>query len=343
VRRSTVNARDRYRRVDRVNRWPALCLTVLWVLDLTIAAYAQQPANGWRLGVLSGEPPYQSLPVVTPFLEELRKFGYAEGRNLAIEWRWAEAKEHKLPTLATELVHANVDVIVAISAPAVIAAKQVTTKIPIVAIINSDPVETGLVVSYARPGGNVTGFSPITPELAGKRLELLREVAPGIGRVAVLWEPIEAKIPDFRETQVAAQTLGLQLQPLEVLNTGDFAAVFATAAVDRPDALLTLGSPTTVIHRAQVIDFATRARPPAMYDKKEFVLDGGLMAYIPSPVEHGRRTAAYVDKIFKGAQPADLPIEQPTKFELVVNLKTAKALGLTVPPSMLDLADEIIE
>jgi putative ABC transport system substrate-binding protein len=310
---------------------------------LTIGAGAQQPAKVWRLGILSGEPPTESLPVVTPFLEELQKLGYTEGRNLAIEWRWAEAREQKLPALATELVHGNVDVIVAMSAASVNAAKQVTTSIPIVMIINSDPVETGLVASYARPGGNVTGFSPITPELAGKRLELLTEVAPEIRRVAVLWEPIQAKIPDFRETRVAAQTLGLQLQPLELRNPGEFATVFAAATADPPDALLTLGSPTTVIYRAQILDFAARARLPAMYDKKEFVIDGGLMAYIPSPVEHGRRTAAYVDKILKGTKPADLPVEQPTRFELVINLKTATELGLKIPQSILLRADEVIE
>jgi len=161
--------------------------------------------------------------------------------------------------------------------------------------------------------------------------------------VAVLWEPIQAKIPDFRETQVAAQALGLQLQPFEVRAPGDFAAVFAAATAEPPDALPTLGSPTTVIYRAQIIDFAARARLPAMYDKKEFVTDGGLMAYIPSPLEHARRTAAYVDKILKGAKPADLPIEQPTRFELIVNLKTAKELGLKIPQSILLRADEVIE
>jgi len=320
-----------------------LGLAVFCVLVLTIGAGTQQPAKVWRLGILSGEPPTESLPVVTPFLEELQKLGYTEGRNIAIEWRWAEAREQKLPALATELVHGNVDVIVAMSAASVNAAKQVTTSIPIVMIINSDPVETGLVASYARPGGNVTGFSPITPELAGKRLQLLKEVVPGIRRVAVLWEPIQAKIPDFRETRVAAQTLGLQLQPLELRNPGEFATVFAAATADPPDAMLILGSPTTVIYRAKIIDFAAWARFPSMYDKKEFVTDGGLMAYIPSPVEHGRRTAAYVDRILKGGKPADLPIEQPTRFELVINLKTATALGLTVPPSILARADEVIE
>jgi len=308
-----------------------------------MAAYPQQPVKVWHLGILSGEPPTESLPVVMPFLEELQKLGYVDGRNLAIERRWAEAREQKLPTFVGELVRGNVDVIVAISAAAVIAAKQVTTTTPIVMIINSDPVETELVASYARPGGNVTGFSPITPELAGKRLELLGELMPGIRSVAVLWEPIQAKIPDFRETRAAAQTLGLRLQPLEVWHPDDFEAVFAAATANRPDALLILGSPTTVIHRAQIVDFAARAGLPAMYDKKEFMSDGGLMAYIPSPGEHGRRTAAYVDKILKGTKPADLPIEQPTKFELVINLKTAKALGLRIPPAVLGLADEVIE
>jgi putative tryptophan/tyrosine transport system substrate-binding protein len=325
-------------------RWcSALGLAVLCVLVVTKGADAQQSARVWHLGILSGEPPTESLPVVTPFLDELRNLGYADGHNLVIERRWAEAKEQKLRSSAAELARNKVDVIVAITAASVIAAKQVIMTIPIVMIINSDPVETGLVASYARPGGNVTGFSPITPELAGKRLELLRDIVPGIRRVAVLWEPIQAKLPDFGETRVAAQSLGLELQSWEVRDPGDFAASFAAASADRPDALLTLGSPITVIHRAQIIDFAARSRLPAMYDKKEFAIDGGLMAYIPSPVEHGRRTAAYVDKIFKGAKPADLPVEQPTKFELVINLNTAKALGLTIPPSILARADEVIE
>ena len=326
-----------------MTRRSAIGVAAFGALAVVIKADAQQPAKVWHLGILSGEPPTESLPVVTPFLEELQKLGYIEGRNIAIESRWAEAREEKLPALAAELAHGNVDVILAISAAAVNAAKRVTSSIPIVMIINSDPVATGLVASYARPGGNVTGFSPITPELAGKRLELLGEVSPGIKRVAVLWEPIPAKVPDFRETQAAAQVLALQLRPLEVRAPADFAAVFATATANRCDALLTLGSPTTVIYRAQIIDFAARARLPAMYDKKEFVSDGGLMAYVPNPVEHRRRTAAYVDKILRGAKPADLPVMQPTKFELVINRRTATALGLTIPPMLLASADEVIE
>jgi putative ABC transport system substrate-binding protein len=312
------------------------------MLLVAIPVDAQQPAKVWYLGILWAGPHTGGL-VATSILEELQKLGYAEGRNLAIEWRWAEAREQKLPTLAAELVQAHVDVIVAGGAASVIAAKQATTRIPIVMVINSDPVETGLVASYARPGGNVTGFSPMTPELACKRLQVLTEAVPGIARVAVLWDPIQAKIPDFRETRAAAEALGLQLQSFEVRTPDDFAAVFAAVTADRPDALLTLGIPTTVIYRARIIDFAARARLPAMYDKKEFMIDGGLLAYMPSVLDHARSPAAYVDKILKGANPADLPIEQPTTFELIVNLKTAKALGLTVPPSILARADEVIE
>jgi putative ABC transport system substrate-binding protein len=322
-------------------RW-ALGFAVFGVLLVAVPAEAQQPAKVWHLGILWGGPHTGGL-VATSFLQELQKLGYAEGRNLAIEWRWAEAREQKLPALAAELVDANVDVIVAGGAAAVIAAKQVTTTVPIVMEINSDPVETGLVASYARPGGNVTGFSPITHELAGKRLEILTEAVPGIRRVAALLDPIPAQVPHIREVQSAAQALGLQLQPFEVRAPGDFAAAFAAVTADHPDAMLILGSPTTVIYRAQIIGFAAQARLPAMYDKREFMIDGGLMGYFPSRLEQARSTAAYVDKILKGAKPNDLPIEQPTRFELVVNLKTAAALGLTIPTSILGRADEVLE
>jgi putative tryptophan/tyrosine transport system substrate-binding protein len=322
-------------------RW-ALAFTVFGVLLVAVPAEAQQPGKVWHLGILWGGPHTGGL-VATSFLEELQKLGYAEGRNLAIEWRWAEAREQKLPALAAELVDANVDVIVAGGAAAVIAAKQVTTTVPIVMEINSDPVETGLVASYARPGGNVTGFSPITHELAGKRLEILTEAVPGIRRVAALLDPIPAQVPHIREVQSASQALGLHLQPFEVRSPGDFAAAFAAVTADRPDAMLILGSPTTVIYRAQIIGFTAQARLPAMYDKREFMIDGGLMGYFPSRLEQARSTAAYVDKILKGAKPNDLPIEQPTRFELVVNLKTAAALGLTIPPSILGRADEVLE
>jgi putative ABC transport system substrate-binding protein len=320
-----------------------LALTIsICVAPLTIDA--QPPAKVWRLGFLSGEPPTESLPVVVPFFERLRTLGYVEGQNLTIERRWAEPREHRLPDLAAELVQLRVDCLVAMTWAAIEAAKHATTTIPIVLIINSDPVEGGLVASLARPGGNVTGFSPMTPELAGKRLELLQEVVPGLTHVAVLWEPaVPAKALEFRKTQVAAQELGVQLHSLEVRGADDFEAAFAAATREHADALLTLGSPTTVINRSRIIDFAARTRLPAMYDKKEFVQDGGLIAYMPDPREQGERTAAYVDRILKGAKPANLPVEQPTKFDLAINLKTVQALGLTMPPSLLFQADEVIK
>jgi putative ABC transport system substrate-binding protein len=232
---------------------------------------------------------------------------------------------------------------VAITWAAVEAAKHATTTIPIVMIINSDPVEGGLVASLARPGGNITGFSPMTPELAGKRLELLQEVVPGLTHVAALWEPaVPAKALEFSKTQVAAHALGVHVHSLEVRGLDDFETTFAAATREHAGALLTLGSPMTVINRTRIIDFAARTRLPAMYDKKEFVQDGGLIAYLPSAREQGERTAAYVDRILKGAKPTDLPVEQPTKFELVINLKTTQALGLTIPPTLLFQADEVL-
>ena len=319
----------------------ALTLSIC-VAPLTIDA--QPPAKVWRLGFLSGEPPTENLPVVVPFFDRLRTLGYVEGQNLTIERRWAEPREHRLPDLAAEVVQLRVDCIVAMTWAAIQAAKHATTTIPIVMIINSDPVEGGLVASLARPGGNITGFSPMTPELAGKRLELLQEVMPGLTHVVVLWEPaVPAKALEFRKTQVAAHALGVQLHSLEVRGPDDFEAAFAAATREHAAALLTLGSPTTVTNRTRILDFAARTRLPAMYDKKEFVQDGGLIAYIPSALEQGGRTAAYVDKILKGAKPADLPVEQPTKFELVINLKTAQALGLAIPPMVLFQADEVIK
>jgi putative tryptophan/tyrosine transport system substrate-binding protein len=322
----------------------ALLITLaLSFLVAPLTAQAQSPAKVWRLGFLSGEPPTESLPVVVPFFEGLRTLGYVEGQNLTIERRWAEPREHRLPDLGAELVQLRVDCLVAMTWAAVEAAQHATTTIPIVMIINSDPVEGGLVASLARPGGNITGFSPMTPELAGKRLELLQEVVPGLTHVAVLWEPaVPAKALEFSKTQVAAHALGVHVHSLEVRRPDDFEAAFAAATREHASALLTLGSPMTVINRTRILDFATRTRLPAMYDKKEFVQDGGLIAYLPSAREQGERTAAYVDKILKGAKPSDLPVEQPTKFELVINLKTAQALGLMLPPTLLFQADELI-
>ena len=329
-----------------MNRRAALPVAIVTAAALAIGpslGAAEQPGKVSRVGILSPGGPSDSTAVFDEFLKGLSDLGYIDGQNIVIEYRRAAGDYSRLPAMATDLLRIPVDVIVARSAASVIAAKQVTTTVPIVMDINTDPVETGFVASYARPGGNVTGFSPITPELAGKRLEILTEAVPSIRRVSVLWDPIPATIPHIRKVRAAAQTLGLQLQPFEVRNPDDFTAAFAAVTADRPDASLTLGSPTTVFNRAQIIAFAARARLPAMYDKKEFIIDGGLMAYMGSPLEKGRRTAAYVERILKGAKPADLPVYQSTNFELVVNLKTAKALGLTVPPSILARADEVIE
>jgi len=313
------------------------------VLTIEPLLGAEQPGRVFRIGILSPGGSSDTTAVFDEFLKGLNELGYIDGQNIVIEYRRAAGDYDRLPAMAAELLRIPVDVILARSAASVMAAKQATTTVPIVMDINTDPVEAGFVASYARPGGNLTGFSPITHELAGKRLEILTEAVPGIRRVAALLDPIPATVPHIREVQSAAQALGLQLQPFEVRAPGDFAAAFAAVTADRPDALLTLGSPTTVFNRAQIIAFAARARLPAMYDKKEFINDGGLMGYMGSPLEKGRRTAAYVDRILKGAKPADLPIEQPTWFELVINLNTATALGLTIPQSVLARADEVIE
>ena len=251
-------------------RLNTVALVMMLALALSIfvaplAVEAQPPAKVWRLGFLSGEPPTESLPVVVPFLEGLRTLGYVEGQNLTIERRWAEPREHRLPDLAAELVQLRVDCIVALTWAAVEAAQHATTTIPIVMIINSDPVEGGLVSSLARPGGDITGFSPMTPELAGKRLELLQEVVPGLTHVAVLWEPaVPAKTLEFSKTQAAAHALGVHVHSLEVRSPDDFEAAFEAAMRERADARLTLGSPATVINRTRIIDFA--ARTPAAGD-----------------------------------------------------------------------------
>jgi len=303
----------------------------------------QPPTPRHRLGFLWGEPVDRRDPVVQPFLDGLRELGYVEGEKLTIEWRSAEGQPERLPGLAAELVRLRVALIVALTAAAVRAAQQTTQTIPIVMIINSDPVAQGLVASYARPGGNVTGFAPQPPELAGKRLEWLHELVPGLRRLALLWETLPAVEPTFRATQAAAQTLGVQVQTLEVRRPEDFEAAFAAATEAHPDALVTLGSPTTVIYRRRILDFAAQRRLPAMYDKPEFVRDGGLVAYMQSQAEFGRRTAAYVDRLLKGARPADLPVERPTRFDLIINLQTARALGLTIPQSVLAQATEAIQ
>ena len=267
-----------------------------------------------------------------------------EGQNVTIELRWSEGRDDRLPELAAELVRLRVNVIVPVGAPAALAAKQATSSIPIVMGAVSDPVGAGLVPSLARPGGNITGVSLFYPELAAKRLQLLQEILPRLSRTAVLWNVTNpAKTTELKAAQDAAPGLRITLQLLPVRDARDFKQAFEAARLNHSEAFLELGDALTFIHRSQIIDGVAKLRIPAAYQFKQMAQDGGLMAYGPDFPETLRRTARYVDKILKGENPADLPIEQPTKFELVVNLKTAKALGLTIPQSLLLRADQLIE
>jgi putative tryptophan/tyrosine transport system substrate-binding protein len=317
----------------------------LALLVAPLAAEAQQPATIYRIGYL-GPGAGSTLPAaLDAFRQQLRQLGYVEGQNVALEYRWAADRDDQLPSLAADLVRLKVDVIVVEGhTPAIQAAKQATRTIPIVMGVSGDPVKTGLVESLARPGGNVTGLSLLTPDLAPKRLELLKEAVPTLARVAVLWNATNpVKVLDWHETQAAASALGLQLHSLEVRGPPDFAGAFDAAPRDRADALVVLPDGLINSHRKQIVDFATARRLPGMYPYREFVDAGGLMSYAPSYVDLFRRAAVYVDRILKGTKPADLPVEQPTKFELVLNMKTAQALGLALPPSILFQADEVIK
>ncbi len=303
---------------------------------------AQQAVKVPRIGVLRpGAPPDHLLEA---FRVALRELGYAEGRNIVLEYRWAEGKLERLPELAAELVRLKVDLVTTWSTPAALAARNATPAVPIVFGGVGDPVRVGIVASLARPGGNATGVSMLAEELSGKRLELLRETVPRATRVAMLWNSTNpSMVSRAQETQAAARALGVTLQSLGVYDLTTFDGAFATMTRARPDALLTLIDPFTNQHRRRIVDFAAAQHLPAIYEARELVDAGGLMAYGPSLAAMQRRVATYVDKILKGAKPADLPVEQPTRFELVINLKTAKALGLTIPPSLMVRADQVIQ
>jgi putative tryptophan/tyrosine transport system substrate-binding protein len=315
---------------------------LLSLLAVPLAAAAQPPGQVYRIGFLSTTPPpahrWEAL------LDGLRERGYHEGRNLVFERRFSEGNAERFPEFAAELVRLRVDLIIVTTTPAALAAKHATQTIPIVIPTAIDPVEAGLVASLARPGGNLTGLSILAPELSGKRLELLQEVMPGMTRVAVLWNAANpANALAWQETQVAARTLGLLLHSQDVRGPQDLAGAFARTAQARPEALLVLGDALLGMHRPQIAAFATQQHLPSVFAERESVVAGGLMSYGPSLPDLYRRAATYVDKILKGTKPADLPVEQPLKFELVLNLKTAQALGLTIPPSMLFQADEVIK
>ena len=313
----------------------------LGTLTAPLAADAQQGAKVPRIGFLSPSAP--SFPSEA-FRRGLRDLGYVENQNIVIEYRWAEGQYDRLPDFAAELVRLKVDVIVAVVTQASLAAKNATRTIPIVMVGVSDPVGSGLVATLARPGANITGTSSMTAEVVGKSLELLKEAVPKVSRVAVLWNPANPvfQAQMLRETEVAARALGVQLQILEARGPDELERAFAAMTRERASALLVLGDPTFFLHRARIADLAAKSRLPAMYGFKEFVDAGGLMAYGAHLPDLFRRAATYVDKILKGAKPADLPVEQPTHFELVISLKTAKALGLTIPQSVLIRADQVI-
>ncbi len=317
--------------------------SILALLLSSVATEAQQPAKTPRIGVLSlASGPNPNMDV----FRGLRELGWIEGQNIAAEYRWGASREDQLPALAAELVRLKVDIIVTSSTPAAQAAKQATTTIPIVITFVADPVGSGLVASLARPGGNITGVSTLAAGLVAKRLELLKAVLPGVKRVAVLWQPGvfgENAMRSMREeTEVAARALGVQAQFIEARRPDDLDRAFATMRDARVGALLVFPSPMFFEAGGRIAEHAAKSRLPAVYPWREGPEAGGLMSYATNFPDMYRRAAIYVDKILKGAKPADLPIEQPTRFELVLNLKTAKALGLTIPQSVLQRADEVL-
>jgi len=310
------------------------------LLAWPFTTFAQQPAKVYRIGILANT----EGPTWDGLRRGLRELGYVEGRNLAMEWRWAEGRAERFADFAVELAQSNVDLIVTSSNQAALAAKKATSSIPIVMALGANQVKLGLVESLARPGGNITGLSNIAPDLLGKRIELLKEIAPKVTRVAVLLNPANPIEPlVFREILTAAAVVGVEVQSIEVSTPDDYPAAFAAVTSSRANALFVYANPVNYKHRQLITDFALTTRLPGVYEERIFIEAGGLLSYAPSFPDMGRRAATYVDKILKGAKPGELPIEQPTKFELVINAKTAKSLGLTIPKSLLLRADEVIQ
>jgi putative ABC transport system substrate-binding protein len=316
------------------------------LLAAPLAGEAQPTRRLYRIGFLGAASPSEprSQRFFQAFRNGLAELGYVEGQNIAIESRWAAGKYERLPGLAAELVRLKMDVIVTAAVPAIRAVKEATSTIPIVMAVVVDPVATGLVASFARPGGNITGLSVMTPELVGKQLEMLREIVPKASRVAVLWNPANlGNPPQLRAAELAARTLGMRLQPLEARSPREIDSAFAAMTKEGAGAVVVLVDVMLIEQRTRIADLAATRRLPAVYGHEDHVRAGGLMAYTPNFLGNYRRAAVYVDRILRGANPGDLPIEQATKFELLINLKTAKALGLTIPPSLLLRADQVIE
>jgi putative ABC transport system substrate-binding protein len=325
------------------NLFFALTFSGAMLLALSIPTEAQQPTKIPRIGYLIVAFPSTSPARTEAFRQGLRELGYVEGKNIVIEYRYAEGKRDRLAALAAELARLKVDVIVSGGPQTTRSAKQATVTIPIVMAADSDPVGNGFVASLAHPGSNITGLATLTPEISGKRLQLLKETFPKLSRLTVLGTSTEpGNALSLRETELAAGAFGVQIQYLEVPDPKDIGTAFHAASKERADAILLL--PGTVLNsrRTQILDLAVKTRLPAIYYAAEWVEDGGLMSYGVSFTDLFRRAATYVDKILKGRKPADLPVEQPTKFELVINLKTAKQIGLTIPPDVLALADKVL-
>ncbi len=313
------------------------------LLALPFSARAQQPTKIPRIGYLSAASLSAISARIEAFRQGLRELRYVEGKNIVIDWRSAEGKLDRLPALAAELVRLKVDIIVTGGPTAIPHAKEATSTIPIVMTFDNDPVANGFVASLARPGGNITGLSALSPELSGKQLELLKETVPKLSRVAVLGT---STVPGYtqvlKEMELVAGALKLQLQYLDVLGPKDIETAFRTASKGRADALLVMNSGVAAVHRSQIIELTIKSRLPAIYYRSEFVEDGGLMSYGASFTDMDRRAATYVDKILKGRTPADLPVEQPMKFEFIISLIAAKQIGLTIPPNVLVRADKVI-
>ena len=323
-----------------------ICLALsAMLLALSFLADAQQTGKIPRIGFLSSTSASTAARNLAAFREGLRELGYVEGKNISIEYRWAEGKLDRLPELAVGLVNLKVDLIVVASTQAAIAAQQATTTTPVVMTVSGDVVATGLITSLARPGGNITGMTVYSPQVSGKRLELLKEAFPKVSKVAVLGDPTTQSHPlDWQELKAAGRSLAVQLQSLEVRSPNpDFKGAFGAATKGRADAFLTLTPPLMAFHRKEIVALVAKSRLPAIFHSRDFVDDGGLMSYGPDLLDSFRRAATYVDKILKGAKPVDLPVQQPMKFELVINLKTAKQIGLTIPPNLLARADRVIK